>query len=122
MHAILVHIIGFALVNQVMPDWVHSASRDALVAWYAGFVLIDFLALTVCWDKRLKALLCVSCAWSACLMADIWSGSDLLQQGDYYAQVMIDAAMIVIAGLMSIQWRREHAAHRSLRERNTTSL
>ena len=104
MHAILVHVLGFVVLNQLIPDWVESASRDALIAWYAGFVLIDFLAITVCWDKRVKVILSVSCAWSACLLAEICIGTDKLQAFDAIGQLGIDAALVVVSILLFLEW------------------
>lgn len=104
MHAILVHVIGFIVLNSLIPDWVESASRDALIAWYAGFVIIDFLALTVCWDKRVKVVLSLSCAWSACILAEICIGTDKLQQLDGFGQGAIDAAIVVVSILLTAEW------------------
>lgn len=94
MYAILIHFIGFMFVDLIFPDWAGSASSEFLMLWYGCFAVIDVLALMVCRHKWVRAYLALSCAWSMAIVVESGFGSDVLQAGDFMAQIIIDGGLI----------------------------
>lgn len=108
MYALLIHALGFMLVNQLMPDWVYEAEWLILSMWYGAFVVVDLVALACCRYWPVWFVLAASLAWSACLMIEVSMGSDLLQRHDTQVQWIIDAALMVVALMLYRDWRKEN--------------
>lgn len=104
MNAILIHFIGFVLLDKLIPEWVGEVESGFACLWYAAFALIDVIALTCTTSRWLKFALALSCAWSATLAIETFLMQDLLQSYDYIAQWVIDGMLVACAlGLLLIR-------------------
>lgn len=103
MNAILIHFIGFVLLDKLIPMWVGEVESGLACIWYASFALIDVIALTTTTSRWIKCVLAISCAWSATLAVETILLQDLLQSHDEIAQWAIDGALVACAiGLAAI--------------------
>ena len=110
MYAILIHLIGFALLDAMMPSWAGEAGWVVLSSWYGAFMAIDMVAIMFCRHYWLHVALAASCAWSACVMIDVSFGSDLFQRHDEVIQDILDFAMFLGSATVYLSWRKPHAA------------
>lgn len=97
MNAILIHFIGFVLLDKLIPEWVGEVESGFACAWYASFVLVDVIALCCTTSRWIKFSLAISCAWSATLAIETFLLQDLLQSHDYIAQWVIDGMLVACA-------------------------
>lgn len=109
MQALLVHLIGFALIDAAMPAWASEAGWLVLSSWYGAFMAIDMVAIMLCRNYWLHIALAASCSWSACVMIDVSFGSDFFQRHDDLIQDLLDFAMFLGAAATYISWRKPHA-------------
>ncbi|MBC2659738.1 hypothetical protein H7A76_30260 [Pseudomonas sp. MSSRFD41] len=112
MISLLVHVIGFFTVNALIPAWAVEVDGELASTWYLSFMLVDMIALSFVKVRWLKAVLAISCAWSACLALETLLLHDMLQSHDYIAQLMIDAALIICAARIAFDYYRAHKAPR----------
>lgn len=110
MYPILIHVLGYLLINSFMPNWVDEAGWLVLSAWYGSFVAIDMIAIMVCHSQRILVALAASCAWSAAIMLEVCLGSDLLQSHDWLAQAILTSAIVIAALIELVEWRKGRAA------------
>lgn len=106
MNAILIHFLGFVLLDKLLPEWVAEVESGFACIWYASFALIDVIALTCTSSRWIKFVLAVSCAWSATLSIETILLQDLLQSHDTIAQWVIDVALFACAAGLSLIWLR----------------
>lgn len=92
MIALLIHFLGFLLINSAVPHYVESADAYFLAGWYAAFAAVDLIALCFA-TKRLKIILAVSFAWSCSLAFECALLQDTLQRSDWLMQAMIDVTL-----------------------------
>jgi hypothetical protein len=104
MNAILIHFIGFVLLDKLIPTWVGEVESGLSSIWYASFALIDVIALACTTSPWIKCVLAISCAWSVTLAIETILLQDLLQSHDYIAQWVIDGALIACAIGLSVVW------------------
>ena len=104
MIAILIHAIGFYLVDSLLPGWAYAVESGFACVWYASFALIDVIALTCTTSRWIKCVLAISCAWSATLAVETILLQDLLQSHDDIAQWIIDSALIGCAIGLGLIW------------------
>lgn len=114
MNAILIHFIGFVLLDKLIPNWVGEVESGFACVWYAAFALIDVIALCCTASRWLKFVLAVSCAWSATLAIETIMLQDLFQSRDYIAQWIIDGALSVCAFGLIIIWLDARSKSRNL--------
>lgn len=113
MNAILIHFIGFVLLDKLIPAWVGEVESGLSCIWYASFALIDVIALACTTSPWIKCVLAISCAWSVTLAVETILLQDLLQSHDYIAQWVIDGALVLCAlglGLVWLNGRNKHKA------------
>lgn len=115
MNAILIHFIGFVLLDKLIPEWVGEVESGFACLWYASFALIDVIALTATTSRWLKFVLALSCAWSATLAIETFMMQDLLQSYDYIAQWVIDGMLIGCAACLGIIWLSERVKRKAVR-------
>lgn len=96
MFAVLVHFLGFYVVNAIIPAWVWEVDGELASIWYLSFVCIDAVALSITRHPMIKTVLAASCAWSAALSLETWFLRDAIQSFDFVAQYLIDAALIAL--------------------------
>lgn len=104
MNAILIHFIGFVLLDALLPSWAVEVESGFACLWYASFALIDVIALTTTTSPWIKCILAISCAWSATLSIETILLQDLLQSHDDIAQWVIDAALASCGLGLAIIW------------------
>lgn len=104
MSAILIHFIGFALLDKLIPAWAAEVESGFACIWYASFALIDVMALSCTTSRWIKCILSISCAWSATLSVETLLMQDLLQGYDDIAQWLIDVPLIACAAGLLILW------------------
>lgn len=97
MNAILIHFIGFVLLDKFIPSWVSEVESGFACVWYASFALIDVIALCCTTSRWLKSILALSCAWSMMIAIETILGGELFQSRDYIAQWLIDVPLIACA-------------------------
>lgn len=102
MISLLVHAVGFFIVNSLIPVWAVEVDGELASTWYLCFMLVDIIALSFVSSRWLKVVLAISCAWSACIALETLLLHDILQSHDYIAQFVIDAALIVCATKIAI--------------------
>lgn len=95
MSAILIHFAGFMLINLLMPDWAVEAETGYLAYWYAGFALIDMIALSFCYSRAVQIILAVSCSWSLAIVLEMFFVQDDIQRHDWIAQYALDASLLI---------------------------
>lgn len=117
MNAILIHFIGFVLLDALLPSWAAEVESGFACLWYASFALIDVIALTTTTSPWIKCTLAISCAWSATLSIETILLQDLLQSHDDIAQWIVDGllafcalGLLVIASQKRIKGVRHGAA------------
>ena len=93
--AILIHFIGFYVVDSMMPEWVEMAGAWLLSKWYCAFFFVDLLAMTVAGRNSiaLSYLLAMSATWSALLSAEQLLLGDDFQRLDEAVQIGFDVAL-----------------------------
>lgn len=111
MIALLIHFLGFLLINSAVPPYVESAGSYFLAGWYAAFAAVDMIAICFA-APRLRILLALSFAWSAALAFECAMLQDTLQRSDWIAQAAIDAVLfgyfiLVLARLQATRRRTE---------------
>lgn len=104
MNAILIHFIGFVLLDALLPEWAGEVESGFACVWYVSFALIDVIALTATTSRWIKCVLAISCAWSAALAIEVIMLQDFLQQHDDIAQWVIDGSLISCAAGLAIIW------------------
>lgn len=97
MSAILIHFIGFVLLDKLLPPMAVEVESGFACIWYASFALIDFMAMACTKSRWLEFILAASAAWSAAIATEMLLGQDLLQSHDYIAQWLIDIPLIACA-------------------------
>lgn len=97
MYAILIHFIGFVLLDKLLPSWAVEVESGFACVWYASFALIDIIALTCTTSRWIKFMLAISCAWSVTIAIETLLGQELLQSHDYIAQLLIDVPLVACA-------------------------
>lgn len=95
MIALLIHFLGFLIVNSAVPPYIGSADAYFLAWWYAAFAAVDLLALCFA-SGRIRVVLAASFAWSGTLVIEAASLNDSLQRCDWYVQIAIDCVLIVM--------------------------
>lgn len=106
MLAILVHFLGHLIVDSALPPWVGSADAYVLALWYAGFAAVDLIAVALARDIRMRAIIAVSFAWSAALVAEQLMLRDTLQQSDWIVQSLVDTGLIVYFAVILFRVRK----------------
>ncbi len=92
MSALLIHFLGFLLINSAIPPGIESADSYFLAGWYAAFAAIDLLAL--CFAKaNLRLILALSFAWSCALALECVLLQDTLQRNDWLIQMLLDVML-----------------------------
>lgn len=92
MIALLIHFLGFLLINSAVPPYIESADAYFLAWWYAGFAAIDLIAIGFA-TQRLRIILGLSFAWSAALAFECALLQDTLQRHDQPIQWLLDIAL-----------------------------
>lgn len=92
MIALLIHFLGFLLINSAVPPYVESADAYFLAWWYAGFAAVDMIAMCFA-TSRLRLILAVSFAWSCALAIECAALQDYLQANDWKMQMAIDVLL-----------------------------
>lgn len=117
MIAILIHYLGFYVVNALIPAWAVEVDGELASLWYLSFACIDIMALAITRQPAIKFILAASCAWSATLSVETWFLQDYLQSGDFVAQYLIDgllvAMLLVQAWFYAKDWRRFRVSQRN---------
>lgn len=110
MIAILIHYLGFYVVNAMIPAWAVEVDGELASIWYLSFACIDVMALAITRQPAIKLILAASCAWSATLAIETWFLHDYLQTVDFAAQYLFDglllAMLMVQVWFYAIDWRR----------------
>lgn len=104
MIAILIHYLGFYVVNAMIPAWAVEVDGELASIWYLSFACIDIMALAITRQPAIKFILAASCAWSATLAAETLFLRDYLQSVDFVAQYLFDG--LLVAMLMVQGWLR----------------
>jgi len=114
--AILIHYLGFYVVNALIPGWAVEVDGELASLWYLSFVCIDVMALSITRHALIKSTLAASCAWSLAVGVETWFLHDSLQSVDFVAQYLIDG---MLGALLAIQvvfyvkdWHRFRFGHR----------
>lgn len=93
MIALLIHFLGFYVVNSMIPSWAVEVDGELASIWYLSFACIDVMALSITRQPLIKFALAASCAWSATLAIETWMLQDFLQSVDFVAQFLFDALL-----------------------------
>lgn len=105
MIAILIHFLGFYVVNAMIPAWAVEMDGELASIWYLSFACIDVMALSITRHKLIKFALAASCAWSATLAIETWMLQDFLQSADFVAQFLFDALLgALLIGQVYANW------------------
>ena len=96
MIAIVIHYLGFYVVNAMIPAWACEVDGELASIWYLSFTCIDVMALAITRQPAIKFVLAASCAWSAALAIETWFLKDYLQSVDFAAQYLIDGLLIAL--------------------------
>jgi hypothetical protein len=96
MIAIVIHFMGFYVVNAMIPAWACEVDGELASIWYLSFACIDAMALSITQQPAIKLTLAASCAWSATLAIETWFLQDQLQSADFVAQYLIDGVLIAL--------------------------
>lgn len=102
MIAIVIHFLGFYVINALIPAWACEVDGELASIWYLSFACIDVMALAITRQPAIKFVLAASCAWSATLAIETWFLQDYLQSGDFAAQYLIDGLLVAL--LMVQAW------------------
>lgn len=117
MIAILIHYLGFYVVNAMIPAWAVEVDGELASIWYLSFACIDIMALAITRQPVIKFTLAASCAWSATLAIETWFLQDYLQTVDFAAQYLFDgllvAMLMVQVWFYAIDWHRVRISQRS---------
>lgn len=117
MIAILIHYLGFYVVNAMIPAWAVEVDGELASIWYLSFACIDIMALAITRQPAIKFILAASCAWSATLAIETWFLQDYLQSFDFAAQYLFDgllvAMLMVQVWFYAIDWHRVRISQRS---------
>lgn len=92
MSALLIHFLGFLLINSAIPPNIESADSYFLAGWYAAFAAVDLIALVFA-KANLRLILALSFAWSCALALECALLQDTLQRNDWLAQGVFDIAL-----------------------------
>lgn len=110
MIAILIHYLGFYVVNAMIPAWAVEVDGELASIWYLSFACIDVIALTITRHTLIKFALSASCAWSVTLSVETWLMQDYLQGSDFVAQHLFDAVLValLLGQILAIglEWQR----------------
>lgn len=104
MIALLIHFLGFLLINSAIPARIESADAYFLAAWYAAFAAVDLVALTFA-KAHLRLILALSFAWSCALALECFMLQDTLQRNDWLIQSMLDIALFSYMLIALIRYR-----------------
>lgn len=92
MTALLIHFLGFLLINSAVPPYIESADAYFLAWWYAAFAAVDMIAMCFA-SPRLRIILALSFAWSAALGFECFMLQDTLQSNDQVMQHLVDVIL-----------------------------
>lgn len=92
---LLIHYVGFMVVNSAVPPHIGSADSYFLSLWYAAFASVDLIALHFA-RLRIRHALAISFAWSATLSIEALTLHDNLQRCDWFVQIAIDCILFVL--------------------------
>ncbi len=87
---LLIHFLGFLCVDSAVPPYIGSADAYFLAIWFAAFAAVDLMAIALCRENRLRALLGLSFAWSVSLSVEQAMLMDGLHQADGFMQSLFD--------------------------------
>lgn len=104
MTALLIHFLGFLLINSAIPARIESADAYFLAAWYAAFAAVDLVALTFA-KANLRLILALSFAWSSALALECFMLQDTLQRNDWLIQSILDIALFSYMLIMLIKYK-----------------
>ena len=104
MIAILIHYLGFYVVNAMIPAWAVEVDGELASIWYLSFACIDIMALAITRQPAIKLILAASCAWSTAIAIETGLLQDQLQSIDFAVQYLIDG--LLVAMLMVQVWLR----------------
>ena len=110
MTALLIHFLGFLLINSAIPARIESADAYFLAAWYAAFAAVDLVALTFA-KAHLRLILAMSFAWSSALALECFMLQDTLQRNDWLIQMLLD--VMLFSYLLLLCFRLKFAGRRS---------
>lgn len=96
MIAIVIHYLGFYVVNAMIPAWASEVDGELASIWYLSFACIDIMALAITRQPAIKLILAASCAWSATLAIETWLLQDYLQSADFAAQYLFDGLLVAM--------------------------
>lgn len=116
MHAILIHFLGYVVIDRLLPIWAVEVESGFACVWYASFALIDVIAMCATSNPYIKFPIAVSAAWSSTLAIETILLQDLLQSHDYIAQFLIDGSLIIMATVTAYNWACSRLAQRSQTE------
>lgn len=102
MTALLIHFLGFLLINSAIPARIESADAYFLAAWYAAFAAVDLVALTFA-KAHLRLILALSFAWSSALALECFMLQDTLQRNDWLIQSMFDISLLAYCLILLIE-------------------
>lgn len=122
MIALLIHFLGFYVVNAMIPSWAVEVDGELASVWYLSFACIDVMALSITRQSLIKFALAASCAWSAALAIETWMLHDFLQSADFVAQFLFDALLGALlmgqAYAIWLDWRSMKIQERNQTENN----
>ena len=95
MIALLIHYLGYVVVNSAVPPGIGSADSHFLALWYAAFAAVDLIALHFA-RSRIRHVLAISFAWSGTLAIEALTLHDNLQRCDWLVQIAIDCMLLVL--------------------------
>lgn len=112
MIALLIHFLGFLLINSAIPPYIESADAYFLAGWYLAFAAIDLIAICFA-SSRLRIILSLSFAWSCSLSIEQMMLMDTMQSCDWIMQTAIDLSLFgyLIAIVHSYRSKLNHGSH-----------
>lgn len=117
MIAILIHYLGFYVVNAMIPAWAVEVDGELASIWYLSFACIDVMAMAITQHKLIKFSLAASCAWSMTLAVETWFLRDYLQGIDFMAQyvfdVLLGALLMGQAYAIWLDWKKINREERA---------
>jgi hypothetical protein len=117
MIAILIHYLGFYVVNAMIPAWAVEVDGELASTWYLCFMLIDVIALTFVENRRLLVPLALSCSWSVSIALETFFLSDWMQSFDWAMQGFLDAWLLIAAMGLLIEWLARRSRKNSINPR-----
>lgn len=106
MTALLIHFLGFLLINSAVPPYIESADAYFLAGWYAAFAAVDLIAICFA-SNRLRIIIGLSFAWSAALAFESAMLQDTLQRSDWMVQTAVDVMLFAYFITMLMRYRSD---------------